>query len=342
MKRNATIALILWLWGYGSGMAGEEKLRYRLIGEGGLSHTRFSHTAGQLHGISRLESRATLSHDAPPAFWQLQLRFRPELYSTTPASHLIHLQLRGDYARQWKRFQGNLSLTGQQQRLRTVPLRLTHSLLLISLNTAWHYRAGRTFIIRGSYSHRRLEGHGDTRLTSFHGFLRWRRIFSPFRRLELGIFAERFYIQARYSTPGNPGPARNRGWRIGPEISARSARKLLISATYRLAFHRSRRVGKMAYHHQLRLLLGKTLASGWSLFGLVDLFLRSSGTPRGILILLLYTSLDTENRVYLKLEKQVNRTSEIFLRVGYLSENFLADTPALSGWQFTAGLDWQP
>lgn len=91
--------------------------------------------------------------------------------------------------------------------------------------------------------------------------------------------------------------------------------------------------------HWIRILFGKILPGNWSIFFLLDYFFRNYSIPEDTDASLLYAPLNTENQFHLKLERELNSHTDIYLKIGYLNQNLLYNDLAFSGWQATAGLE---
>ncbi|MCK6623390.1 MAG: hypothetical protein HUU32_21940 [Calditrichaceae bacterium] len=315
-------------------------LKFKFSGEGGISRLSYSIPGEETDLVARLEGTLGYAQTAPGSAWRLQARLRPEIYRGESHAFSILGSLRGGYLQNAGRFRWGVNFLSERQRVDYPFTELTFDVFQLGGQGAWLWQRHYGLAFSLDYAYRdlnaRREQSLDALLASLEGFLQ----VSVAARLAAGVYGESFRVSGPPVLSLQGGLQRNRGWRAGPTFSLEYKRKLILSGSYRFLLHHSDLTVSPSAEHWVRLLFGKILSPRWSLFLLLDYYFRDYSLAPVADASLLYAPLNTQNHVYLKLERELSPRSDLFFRAGYFKENLIYENLTLSGWRATVGLEW--
>jgi hypothetical protein len=116
---------------------------------------------------------------------------------------------------------------------------------------------------------------------------------------------------------------------------------MVISSDYRFLIHESKYTKNLSYEHWIRFVAGTIFLGEWSVFILADYYSRKFrllGNPE-FLINPLYSPLNLENRVYLKISRILTENLEAYSKVGYFKDNLYENEFSIEGWNFLLGIE---
>ncbi len=308
---------------------------YRLAGEGGWTRFTFTRLPARTSPLLRFDARLRHRHASPGTLWFVEGLFRPEIFLTEDIPTFTRLSLQGGLLRRHRTFQWRVGLAAERQDFSYFTERLGVYLGQGSGELLWQYRPAGALGLQTDFFFRKLNNRLETRLTAVVMNPTWRRAFSASTRLTVGVRWEKFRFRQLPLT----APHENSGWRFGPEVAVSYQKRVAVSGNYRFLWHHSDITRSPSYEHWVRLLLGKILSQSWSAFFLVDYFFRNYHFPQAPPPGLVYAPLNTENRVYLKLERELSGHADLFVRMGYFSEGIIDRDETLSGWRATVGVE---
>jgi len=167
---------------------------------------------------------------------------------------------------------------------------------------------------------------------------------SAYSKLGYGIYIENFSVTD--VIPKMPGyiqgsQNKNEGWRFGPQAGFYYLKDAVLNLDYRFLVHNSQLTDNFSYEQWIRLVAGKLITDKWSVFLLVDLYLRklklnAEGEKN---LSLLYNSLNIDNRIYLKTGYELSDHFEVYIRTGYFKENLVVNQYSYSGWNTLLGVE---
>lgn len=339
MNHWRTLSLIvIQVCAFNSLSAGD--LKFKFSGEGGISRLSYTIPGEETGLVARLEGTLGYAQTVPGSSWHLQARLRPEIYRGESQSFSIAGSLKGSYAQNAGRFRWGVNFLSERQRVDHPFTDLTFDVFQLGGQGVWRWKHHYGLFFSAGYAYRdlnaRREQSLDALLASLEGFLQ----VSAAASLTAGVYGESFRVSGPPALSLEGGSQRNRGWRGGPAISLEYKRKLVLSGAYRFLLHHSDLTVSPSSEHWVRLLFGKILSPRWSLFLLLDYYVRDYSLAPGADTSLLYAPLNTQNHVYLKLERELSPQSDLFFRAGYFKENLIYEDLTLSGWRATVGLEW--
>lgn len=318
---------------------GQGKMAYKLSAEGGLSHSSFGQLATQQYLLARLNGQLRYHFNGERSAWALQGSLRPDLYLAETVPSSVILQLKGEYQQQRRRYGWDVFFENQRQRLRFSGAGIDLDIFQLGARGNWFFRKGQILTLGLGYNYRDFTAAVDNQLDALVLSLRWSGQLGDGLRGYGGFYGENFRIRSLRRRADVAGREENRGWRYGPEIGLEHRKALLLSGSYRLLLHQSELTDTNALEHRVRLLFGKILSADWSLFALFDYYFRNQSYEALADAFLFYTPVDTENRFYLKLERDMGTRTDVYVKIGYLSEDFTQESLNYAGWQGTVGIE---
>lgn len=314
-------------------------MAYKLSAEGGVSHSSFGQLASQQYLLARFHGQLKYQVNSERSAWALQGNLRPDLYLAETVPSSVILQLKGEYLQQQRRYGWGVFFENQRQRLRFSGSGVDIDIFQLGVRGNWFFRKGQILTLGLGYNYRDFTAAVDNQLDALVLSLRWSGQLGDGLRCYGGFYGENFRIRSLRRRADVAGREENNGWRYGPELGLEHKKALLLSGSYRLLLHQSEVADATALEHRVRLLFGKILTSEWSLFALFDYYFRNQSYEALADAFLFYTPVDTENRFYLKLEKDMSTRMDAYLKIGYLSEDFTLGTLNYAGWQGTVGIE---
>jgi len=161
-----------------------------------------------------------------------------------------------------------------------------------------------------------------------------------FTKISGGIYTEKFRLNKKSYDLWGPKNLKNNGTRIGPVFKFNYTQKFVFSSEYRFLLHNSEYTSYPSYDQWFRILTGKSLAKGISVFLLADYYSRNFEYENSDDITeLLYTPVNFENRVFIKFSNAVRNNQKIFIKIGYFDEQLFYRNYSISGWKGYIGFE---
>ncbi len=337
MKKQISPFLLLILL-TGSLLAGI-KWQGRFQGELGIQQSGDSRTTYPPGALGRFLIQAGLNGNLNRAHLGAWFRLRPEVWTGVSANS-VRYAWSGFWKQPYRSWLGQLQVSGKQNfyHLRTVET-ISFSIFHLSLSLQHRFRPQLFFTLEGHLLYRDLNYTYQSSLDAGIGRIGLHYFPHPRFSLGLKLYYENFHIALKNYRVGRISLTENPGWRLGPEISLEYQNGVLLNCSYRFLVHHSRLSGANAREQWLRLVGAWNWKPRWYFFLLADYYFLTLPDSTPEQAPLLYSPLDNENRVFLKIAHSISARSDLFLKGGYLQETLVQNLVTLSGWQFTTGLD---
>ena len=311
------------------------QFKYKISLDGGAAQNSFGFSDSQNFLLARFFGQLRYFQIRKSYDWSIRGDFRPEVFLADGSTSNLLANLKGQFVKKGKKFSGLVFASYKQQYLNLERDK-------VSINTAQFggqyirpYKSIGIFSLSGSYYAREFFAKTNERKNGGAAFLQWQKSLKGAITLQVSGYGEWFYIRSLEN--------RNNGMRAGPQIGISYRRNYIINTSYRFLFHQSDITRPGSNEQHLRLLMGKLLNQHWSLFFLLDYYFRHyhfhpnqpSASP------LVYIPIDTENRFYFKLEREINPLTTLYLRIGYLNEDLTRQQFSYAGWQGTLGITFR-
>lgn len=160
---------------------------------------------------------------------------------------------------------------------------------------------------------------------------------SKHQKYKIGFYAESFSIE----TKEYHQTFQNDGFRIGSQVGFSYKKSFIFNLNYRILWHSDKLSGLNSYENWIRILFAKMIFKEVTFLVLADFYLRDFDTKSNANLNLLYTSIDTENRVHLKIEKTISKWLDFYLKTGYQKEELIYNNSSFSGWNASLGVEFK-
>jgi hypothetical protein len=313
------------------------KTLWRLSGETGIyqfqdiTHNKFQ------SGLFKLEGSVDYNKIHRTSDWKFQFRIKPEFYHSRNVFSNLKFFFTGQYTDKMSR--GKWGVSFDTQRFYYYNDNESFAFDLMNINSfLLRSILKHTYIFfNANYLYRDVSNSFDQSLDAIAGEF---KLVLPQLKLwdtGIGLYTERFKIREKDYPFDSKQNTKNSGWRYGPEISMDLHSKSVLSAVYRFLFHQSDITKQPSYEHQVRVLFGKLLSDRWAIFFLVEYYFNKFTLIDETNTNLLYSPVDNENVINLKLDYDINQNVSFYLKTGYMKENLIYSGFSTQGWQSVLG-----
>lgn len=311
-----------------------------LRSEAGYHRANFSENPAQDFLRLKFEGVFKFERQTAGQSWYLQARLLPEYYNSTSSWQFFHSELRGYYRRNGRIGSWEIYALGRRRFYHLQDLQLTFLSANLGSRFTWRYSSGQAVVVHGGYFQRQMKEEPEISWRAGVGNLAWATSFSPNLSGQFGIYGETFTIRQAVALD-SADVMRNSGWRVGPEVMLSYKKHFLATVQYHWLWHHSRFTRRLSGEHWLRAVFGKIIRRRWSVFLLADYYFRSFHLKDTANANVVYAPFNTQNRVHIKLERDLTAEMAIYVTLGYLNENLLLGQLEFSGWRSMAGLSWR-
>jgi|SRR5690554_6742391 len=317
------------------------QIEWRINSEAGLFKSSGYGILQEESFITRLDGFFKYFYEEDKRNLSLSLRVRPEYYGSTEPVNSIKAKIEGDYFQVENNFNWGINVSRQKNFLNDILFDFTYDVFSIVGDANWFYFGNSTLNTKAGYAYQTIEGNEKYKLDLFFADLKLITPVSSNFKLGYGFYAERFFIQNEINNE-ELIKNENKGYRVGPQLNLNYIKDFIFNIDYRLLVHKSEFIKNFSYEHWIRAVAGKIFFDNWSAFLLVDYntyyFKKAENYMEGITPL--YTPLNLENRIYLKIAYEINETFEVYSKGGYFKDNLYEDTFSLEGWNALIGIEF--
>ena len=271
----------------------------------------------------------------------IKFRVRPEFYGFY--NQLNTFKLRGDasYLQNENTFTWGVNLADQKYNIKSNSFNLTYNTFILSGNAESYLWGSLPANLTVGYAYQDIGYSGEQNLDLFFGELKLFQLLNENMKLGYGLYIEKFSVTGRSSDPFTIPGKENNGWRFGPAVSYNYLGNVVINFEYRFLFHNSEYTYSSSIEHWVRLVAGKLISSRFSVFALIDYYIRNFKYKPDAenYSYLLYTTMNFDNRIFLKLSYEISNSVELYLRSGYFKENLYSNKYNYDGWNALIGID---
>ena len=332
--------LIFLLFLLTNAKADDNPLNWSIKGEAGYYHASGSSLLKQTDLISQFQGLIKYSENNINNNWLIELKARPEFYGLSNNITILKLSGKGQYQHRFSKFLLSFTLSSQKN-FYLNNIDLNFSIFKLNSNLLWFYKRKTFFQFSADYFYRDLNNGFSNSLDAITLIGKIYQSFSPFGKIGMGVYTEKFKIESDVTNFFQFGADQNSGWRFGPEVSLNYSRHFVVNINYHFLFHESDLAEDPDNEQWIQFLLGKLLSPRWSIFFLADYYFRHFHNQPDFDNQLIYMPIDNENNFYLKLAYDVNKEMTFFLNVGYSKENLVYQNLNLSGYKGTVGVEFK-
>ena len=266
------------------------------------------------------------------------IRAKPESYGFPNDLKTLRLKARGNYHQKEKNYTWGINLTRQYHIYDGKDFNLNYDIFILGADATCFFIPNNPFTINVGYTYQTTKDGFEQNIDFlyFDGIL-----FTQFDYFKLGygFYIERFSVDYEQLQPFAFKDS-NSGWRIGPQVVLNYLKDWIFRIEYRFLIHDSPLTLSSSYDQWVRLLAGKIIFKDLSAFVLIDYYSRSYKLTSSAseVFPLLYSPIDQENNLYLKIEYDLSDLLSVYVRSGYSKENFFVNDLSFSGWNVLFGL----
>lgn len=264
---------------------------------------------------------------------------QPQWYGIEDPFFSLGYSLKTEASYRFRNYDFNSSLLFLKKNYTSKRSEIDISQYVINANWLWYNQLNQSIYFDVNYGFRIFANINEYRLQLINATTMWIFNRSPYIRSGIGVFFEQFWIDNTLN--GVPQSENNRGTRVGPVLHYKYLKNYILSLDYNFVLHISQQTNFPSYEHWIKLLAGKNLTSNLTLLLFIDYQARYYGVLPYTDQNLLYSSLQTENRIYIKLDYDINDAITGSLKTGYRKDDFIKALQPISGIQTTLGFEFK-
>jgi hypothetical protein len=291
--------------------------------------------------LARLDGFVKYKYEEDKRSAFVSLRIRPEFYSFDNTFNFIKMKAEGYYNQVEENFNWGINLTRQRNFFNDALFDLTYDVFTLVGDASWFFLGNMPLNTSGGYAYQIIKGEEEYNLDLLFLDTRIFNSLSSNLKLGYGFYIERFFIENETFHQNTLTRNNNDGFRIGPQASLNYIKNFILNVDYRLLIHESAFTEYFSYEHWIRVVAGKIFFTDWSAFLLIDynsfFFQKRENYIEGVSPL--YTPLNLENRIYLKIAYELSDNFELYTRGGYFKDNLYEDKFSLEGWNAMIGIE---
>ncbi|MFH1196988.1 MAG: hypothetical protein V1720_14925 [bacterium] len=321
-------------------LSAHAQFNYKASLEGGILNNKFGSSGSSTGFYGNLDGVMNYLYQDENKEANVQLRIRPEIIGEVSASS-FKTKAAGSYVQYEETYDWGINLSFQKLLFNRDDYEIDYSVFSFVSNFSYFFESQLSADINAGYAYQTRAGtmQDDYDLIFMDMFLY--NNFSRYVKGGLGLYFEGFWNVELYRELVTYNEIKNRGTKVGPQLSFYLLSDNTIQFQYRFNFVSSSITEFPSTENWVRIVAGKLLSDEWSIFGMMDYLFRSikiddiySGTRE-----LVFGPENLENRIYLKLIYEPEENMELYLKAGYFKENFMASQMNFEGLSFVLGLE---
>ena len=303
--------------------------------EGGYFHAGGQYHSGQIKFVSAFPASVRFEQSSGPHIFLFNVRLRPEWYGPQKDNYNIQASAGFQYQYRWKEFDFGAGFQGRKQNyhLHTDPINI--NTFQLSASASWLFKKNMTANIESGYMDAVVSGNVRNTVST-RSLSSGLQYFFP----GYGSVSGYGYFEAFKAGTDDILTAVKaaKGWRVGPKIGLEYLRKWYITLHYLAAYRHIEYSNRVRPEHEINFVAGKNLTPRWSVFLLVDYYIRDLDSTAGDPV---YTQTNYENRVHTKLVYSWKKNYAVYFKLAYSRNEFIYQQITLSGTQASLGFEIQ-
>ena len=317
------------------------QINWNIYTEGGYFNSVNGNSSQPNDLLLRLDGNLNYSYSKDNVLAAVKLKVRPEVYGSDNNFRSLKLRASGNYSQANESLNWGVDLAGQRNFYQNKVSDFTYSIFLLTVNSDWHESKDYSVSTQVGFSYQTASENFEQNLDLLFLEAAILKSLFPNNTSGLGIYIERFKIDNKYLSRLTNSASTNKGWRYGPQISFNYFEHGIISLEYRFLLHSSQVTKHPSYEHWIRLVAGMIFSESWSVFLLTDYYDRkfTLNKENPAEEYLIYNPLDAENKVNIKLARELSEVIESYVKVGYFKERFFDSRFNFEGWNILFGIE---
>jgi hypothetical protein len=316
----------------------KSQIYYSLNGEFGFSKFGMEGFHTPLEPLILIDTRVGYIHKRQyQNKFSLQFGLRPELYKSYKS---IKFLAKGAYNVSHEQYKCAINLTKRKNIYTGTMQDISYDLFILQPDITFFFIPKMPLTMSTGYINqiikRKLSASRKYKLDLLFFNVTLYKFIDEYYKIYSGIYTERF----SYNNIINSSNNKRSGWRIGPVLGFNYLKRYTIHINYRLLKIMPKLYEFPLYEHYVQFLYGKIIRSTWSIFFLIDYYIRHFEKNNNTLndSNLLFPLLNNENRIFLKLAKDIKKNLMIYIKIGYYNEDLYNINYSLSGWKVLIGM----
>lgn len=269
------------------------------------------------------------------------IKIRPELYSLKRELSTFVFRASGDFVRHEEDFDWGLNVKRQVNNITGTDLKLSYDIFSLQGNAQvyWFDNFPISFLLGYAYQSINSDNYQNHDIIFFEG--KTNSFLDSYLRAGYGFYLEKFTIQGDTISNFVKTKENIPGFRIGPELEIYYLKDFVINGQYRLLLHLSDKVNSPSFEHSIRLIAGKLMANGFSIFLLVDYCLRDiKRKDDNEQIEILYSPFNLENQISLKIGYDLSEQIELYFKGTYFHNDLVYKDYMFEGGNILFGIGY--
>ncbi len=268
------------------------------------------------------------------------LRVRPEMFGLNNRMSSMRLKAFGSYSYDFDNFVGGINITSQRHLFSGKNLKINYESFLLLSDVLFEIFNNTPVSASLGYAYHSLSAEEQSLDLIFFD-TKLNQTINSYLTIGYGAYGEKFIVGGLIRGNYIPQKNKNSGWRFGPKVNLNYMRDFIFNFEYRFLLHTSQLTQFPSFEHWSRLVTGKIFGERWSVFLLADYYIRKFKTKNitSTENILLYTPMNLENRIYVKLGYEINKSTEIFIKSGYFNESLYKNNLSIKGWNGMIGVE---
>ncbi|MDP2208880.1 MAG: hypothetical protein Q8K98_08910 [Bacteroidota bacterium] len=288
----------------------------------------------------KLEGQVKYNYQRKKQNASVHLRVRPEMFGLKEQLRSMRLKAFASYSYDFDNFVGGINITSQRHLFSGKNLEISYESFLLLSDASFKICNNTPANASLGYAYHSLSAEEQSLDLIFFD-TKLNQIINSYLKIGYGAYGEKFLVGGLTRTNYILQKNKNSGWRLGPKVNLSYIRDFIFNFEYRFLLHGSQLTAFPSFEHWLRIVTGKIFGERWSVFLLADYYTRKFKTKDLTLTEnnLLYTPMNLENRIYLKLGYEINQSTEIFFKSGYFNESLYKNNLSIKGWSWMIGVE---
>ncbi|MEW6194942.1 MAG: hypothetical protein AB1521_07300 [Bacteroidota bacterium] len=268
------------------------------------------------------------------------LKLRPEFYTLKNELSTLTFRANGDFQRREENFDWGLNIKRQYNKISGRDFDLNYDIFSLQGNTVFYWIENIPIAFLLGYAYQTIDPGTDQNHDIIYFEGKANSFWGSYFRIGYGIYIEKFTIEGEVTDNFIRAKEKITGYRVGPEIELYYLKDFVINGQYRLLQHISDRTEYPSFEHSVRLVAGKLIESGFSIFLLVDYCLRDIKRKEvDEQISILYSPFNLENQISLKIGYDLSDTIELYIKGSYFRNDLVYKDYLFEGGNLLFGIE---
>ncbi len=268
------------------------------------------------------------------------LKLRPEFYTLKNELSTLTFRANGDLQRREKNFDWGLNIKRQFNKISGKDFDLSYDIFSLQGNTVFYWIENIPIAFLLGYAYQTIDSGTDQNHDIIYFEGKANSFLGSYLRFGYGFYVERFTIEGEITNNFIKTKEKITGYRVGPEVELYYLKDFVINGQYRLLQHISNRTEYPSFEHSIRMVAGKLMANGFSIFLLVDYCLRDIKRKEvDERISILYSPFNLENQISLKIGYDLSDTIELYIKGSYFHNDLVYKDYLFEGGNLLLGVE---